>query len=83
MTVRIHCQPTLFQRGSYEASRKGAQVVEFALTVPILFMLVMAGIEFYRISMLRQFAENVSYEAARNIIVPGSKVAEGLTAANV
>lgn len=56
--------------------RRGTTAVEFALVFPILLLLVFAGIEYFRASMLRQFAENVSYEAARRVIVPGANVGE-------
>ena len=64
MSVSSNIRSAKNRRGRLASARRGAHVVEFALTVPILFMLVMAGIEFYRVSMLRQYAENVSYEAA-------------------
>ncbi|MCX7400426.1 MAG: pilus assembly protein [Planctomycetales bacterium] len=57
-------------------------MVELALVLPIFFVLIFAGVEFFRLSMLRQYAENVSYEAARNVIVPGATAGEAKAAAD-
>ena len=38
--------------------RAGTQMVELALVLPIFFVLIFAGVEFFRLSML-QYAENV------------------------
>ena len=62
--------------------RAGTQMVELALVLPIFFVLIFAGVEFFRLSMLRQYAENVSYEAARNVIVPGATASEAKAAAD-
>ena len=61
--------------------RRGVHTVEMAVTLPILFLMVFAGIEFFRLCMLKQFAENVSYEAARHVIVPGAINSEANDAA--
>jgi Flp pilus assembly protein TadG len=52
-------------------ARRGAFTVEFALTVPIVFLLVLSFIEFSHILMLDSSAENAVYEGARAAIVPG------------
>ena len=56
--------------------RLGAAVVEFALTLPLLIVLVVGLIEFARLSTLRHAADNAAYEAARHVIVPGATVGE-------
>ncbi|MFN8707027.1 MAG: TadE/TadG family type IV pilus assembly protein, partial [Planctomyces sp.] len=60
----------------------GTTVVEMAIVLPVFFMLIFAAVEFFRLSMLRQYAENVSYEAARTVIVPGGSATEATAVAN-
>jgi Flp pilus assembly protein TadG len=52
--------------------RRGALTVEFALTAPIFFLVVFAGIEFARIHMIQNSMENAAFEGARRGIVPGA-----------
>ena len=54
--------------------RRGALTVEFALTAPIFFLVVFAGIEFARIHMIQNSMENAAFEGARRGIVPGASV---------
>ncbi len=49
-------------------NRRGAATVEFALVCTILFLVVFAGVELSRLSMLRHTADL----AARDAIVPGA-----------
>ena len=51
--------------------RLGATAVEFALTLPILFLLLFACYEMGRANMLAHATESAAYEAARVGIVPG------------
>ena len=60
----------------------GATTVEMAISMVILITVIFACFEFFRASMLKQYAENVSYEAARNVIVPGGSAAEARAAAD-
>jgi Flp pilus assembly protein TadG len=53
-------------------SRCGAAVVEFALTAPIVFLLVFGGMEFSRANMIRNAAGVAVLEGARAGIVPGA-----------
>ncbi len=69
------------QRGLH-SRRRGVTVVEFALTFPLLMLLVIGLIEFARISTLHHAADNAAYEAARHVIVPGASVAEAVAEAN-
>jgi len=62
--------------------RSGVAVVEFALTFPLLILLVVGLIEFTRLHNLRHAADNAAYEAARHVIVPGANVAEATARAN-
>lgn len=51
---------------------RGATVVEFALTAPILFMLVLASVEFSRANVLINSAKIATSEGARRGIVLGT-----------
>jgi len=53
-------------------NRQGVTLVEFALVVPIVFLLFFAAIEFSRVAMIRHTVDNAVYEAARVAIVPGA-----------
>lgn len=55
-------------------TRQGAATVEFAVTVPILLLIVFCGIELGRTSMLRHTADHAAYLAAREAIVPGADI---------
>src|SRR5690606_21432947 len=52
--------------------RRGAALVEFALTAPLLFFILFASLEFARANMLRNTVEMAAYEGARRGIVPGA-----------
>jgi hypothetical protein len=62
--------------------RRGVAVVEFALTFPLLIILVVGLIEFSRLSTMRHAADNAAYEAARHVIVPGANVSEAIAQAH-
>lgn len=55
---------------------RGAAAVEFALTAPILFALVLGAVEFSRANMLVHTTSIAATEAARRSIVPGATVSE-------
>jgi Flp pilus assembly protein TadG len=57
-------------------SRRGATLVEFAMTAPIFILFLLAAFEFGWINVMRHTADNAAYEAARHIIVPGATPAE-------
>src|SRR4029077_9900959 len=63
-------------------SRRGATVVEFALTLPIFLLFLMAAFEFGWMNVVRHTADNAAYEAARTAIVPGATSAEVTAKAN-
>lgn len=56
-------------------SRRGASLVEFALVVPIVFILFFAAVEFARVAMIRHTIDNAVYEAARFAMIPGGTAA--------
>ena len=68
-------------RSKNRSQRRGAVVVEFALTAPLLFLLVFAGIEFSRANMLIHTATIAATEAARRGIVAGATADECYQAA--
>lgn len=63
-------------------NRRGAFTVEFALTAPVLFLVIFASLEFSRANMLKHTAANAAYEGARAAIVPGATATSARTAAN-
>ena len=62
--------------------RRGSTAVEFALTAPLLFMLVMGAVEFSRANMIRHTTVVAATEGARMSIVPGATAQDCLNAAN-
>jgi Flp pilus assembly protein TadG len=62
-------------RRSRFPSRRGTTLVEFALVVPIVFILFFAAVEFARVAMIRHTIDNAVYEAARFAMVPGGTAA--------
>jgi Flp pilus assembly protein TadG len=63
-------------------SRRGATAAEFALTLPLFILFLMASFEFGWLNVLRHTADNAAYEAARYAMVPGGTAAEAKTKAN-
>jgi Flp pilus assembly protein TadG len=53
-------------------NRRGATAVEFAITLPVFLVFLLAAFEFGWLNVLRHTADNAAYEAARAAIVPGS-----------
>ena len=62
-------------------SRSGATAIEFALTAPLVFFIAFSCLEFARVNMLRNSAENAAYEGARAGIVPGSTADDCISSA--
>jgi Flp pilus assembly protein TadG len=58
--------------GRRNSDRHGTVSVEVALTLPILLLFMFGAIEFSRMNMLRNTAENASYEGARHAALPGA-----------
>lgn len=57
-------------------SRRGAAAVEFALTLPVLLLLLFGGYELTRANMILHTCEAAAYEGCRIGIVPGATLAE-------
>ena len=62
--------------------RRGTVTVEFALMVPIAFLLTFGLVEFTRVNMIRNTAQNAVYQAARAAIIPGGTAADAKAEAN-
>jgi len=62
-------------------TRSGTTTVEFALTAPIVFFLLLGAIEFSRANMLRHTAVVAATEGARRSIIPGATAKECQAAA--
>lgn len=63
-------------RRSRRGSRRGATAAEFAMTLPIFVLFLMASFEFGWLNVLRHTADNAAYEAARCAMVPGGTAAD-------
>ena len=59
-------------RGFTGRRRRGAAVVEFAIVVPIFFLMVFGMIEFGRMVMVHQLLAGAAREGARQAIVNGA-----------
>ncbi len=62
--------------------RKGVTAVEFALTFPLLLMIVFGSLEFSRANMIRNMCENAALEGARAGMIPGATAQDCANAAN-
>lgn len=69
------------RRTRQRRARGGAVLVEFALAAPVTFLMVFALMEFSRVAMLTNTAENAAYEGCRAAIIPGGTAAKASTAA--
>jgi Flp pilus assembly protein TadG len=77
----IHVTAAKTSRVKCRQARRGATVVEFAITAPIFFLFLMAAFEFGWMNVIRHTADNAAYEAARSVMVPGATAAEATTKA--
>lgn len=67
---------------NHKPRRRGVTAVEFAITAPIFFFVLIAGFEFGWHAVIRHTADNAAYEAARIAIVPGATAAEATAEAD-
>ncbi len=56
--------------------RDGAAIVEFAIIANLLFVMIFTCIEFARMNMARNLAQDAAYFAARAAMVPGATAEE-------
>ena len=59
-------------QGSRKTNRRGAVVVEFAFTAPLVFLLLFGALELGHANMVFHVTEAAAYEGAREGIVPGA-----------
>lgn len=58
--------------------RWGASLVEFAIVSNLLLITILTCMEFARMNMVRNLAQDAAYFAARHAIVPGATSAEAV-----
>ena len=58
------------------AIRRGASAVEFAIVANILLIMILTCLEFARMNMVRNLAQDAAYYAARQAMVPGATASE-------
>jgi Flp pilus assembly protein TadG len=66
---------------SKRRDRTGAAMVEFAIVANLMFMVILTCMEFARMNMVRNLAQDAAYFAARTAIVPGATADEATDAA--
>lgn len=64
------------------AARRGAVLVEFAVTLPLALLVFFAAFEFCRAAMVRHTVDDAVYEGARAGILPGATVEDVRFATN-
>ena len=74
----VRQRPTV---GGLRRDRRGAALVEFALTASLLVLIVFTAVEFMRVNTIVNTSENAAYEGARTGIVPGATAADAIAAA--
>lgn len=73
---RFNHQANKRSRRDRRHNRRGAVAVEMAVTLPLLFLVVLASVEFGRMNVIRHTVDNAAYEGARKAIVPGASAAD-------
>ena len=71
---------TTRMRRTKRPPRRGAALVEFAITAPLVFMIFFAAFEFCRMNIIRHTVDNAAYEGARRAIVQGATAADAVDA---
>lgn len=59
-------------------ARLAASVVEFAVVANIMMLMILTCMEFARMNMVRNLAQDAAYFGARHAIVPGATAAEAI-----
>ena len=63
-------------------NRRGATAIEFAMVAPAFLIVIVVCVEFSRMCIMRNIAQNACYEAARFVMTEGATVADGIQRAN-
>ena len=64
-------------------ARRGVSAVEFAIVANILFIMILTCMEFARMNMVRNLAQDAAYFGARHAIVPGATADEAIDQAEI
>jgi len=83
--LRLKHQRRIFHRGHRFQSgrdRSGASIVEFAIVANLLMLMIFTCMEFARLNMVRNLAQDAAYFAARHAMVPGATEAEAVAEAD-
>ena len=64
------------------SDRKGAAALEFALTAPMVFFVILTCFEFGKLAMMKSMANTAAYEGARYAVVEGSVTQDAVDEAN-
>ncbi len=63
-------------RNQLNSPRRGTVTVELAITLPIIFALLLGAVDFSRANMIRNTLDNAAFESARFATIPGATSAE-------
>lgn len=59
-------------------NRRGATAIEFAMVAPAFLIVIVVCVEFSRMCILRNIAQNACYEASRFAMTEGATVGDGI-----
>ena len=74
----MHLNPMSNRRRRARRNRRGATAIEFVMVAPAFLIVITVCVEFSRMCMLRNVAQNACYESSRLIIGEGAIVQDGL-----
>ena len=80
--MRLHQTTSRRLIAARSSDRRGATSVEFAGIAMVLFTLIFTSVEFSRLNLIRNLAQDAAYFAARNSMVPGATADEATAVAN-
>ncbi|GAA5507246.1 TadE/TadG family type IV pilus assembly protein [Novipirellula caenicola] len=80
--MKRHRIRTAPQRRGPRQKRDGAAMVEFAIVANLMFVMIFTCMEFARMNMARNLAQDAAYYAARTAMVPGATREEAVAEAD-